>query len=151
MVYKLNIYGDQWRQNYGRFSAILTRNWPFCMFYAISVIASIKRPSPSQRKDMILINARAFIRICTVYLVVFAILCVCTWDRACKCIPGMHKRKKEYDIEWGLRDFIQCTFLQKDNFWGYYLRTYKTTWCFPQLFIFFLTEKSLADQAYHLI
>ena len=33
------------------------------MFYAISKIASIKRPYPSHRKVMFLINAWAFIRI----------------------------------------------------------------------------------------
>ena len=54
MVDKLNIYGDEWRQNYGRFSAILTRNWTFLKFYVISNIASIKHPSPAQVKVMIL-------------------------------------------------------------------------------------------------
>ena len=62
MVYKINIYGDQWRQNYGRFLAILTRNWTFCTLYANSNLASIKHPFPSQRKVMILINARAYAR-----------------------------------------------------------------------------------------
>ena len=47
MVYKLNIYEGHWRQkNYGRFSAIRTRNWTFNMFYAISNIASNKHPHP---------------------------------------------------------------------------------------------------------
>ena len=50
MVYKLNIYEDQWRQNYGTFSAILTRNWTFWTFYAISNIASNKTPTPLSEK-----------------------------------------------------------------------------------------------------
>ena len=37
-----------------------------CMCYAISITASNKRPSPAQRKVMILINTQAFIRIFTV-------------------------------------------------------------------------------------
>ena len=65
MVYKLNISEDQWRQNYGSLSAILTRNWTFWTFYAISNMASNKRPSPSQKEVMSLINAWAFIRIFT--------------------------------------------------------------------------------------
>ena len=56
------------RTIYGKFSAILTRNCIFCTFYAISNIASNKRPYPSQRKVVILINAREFIRIFMVIL-----------------------------------------------------------------------------------
>ena len=47
-----------------RFSAILTRN--VLGIYAIYNVSSNKRPPPSQRKVMCLINARVFIRIFTV-------------------------------------------------------------------------------------
>ena len=50
MVYKLDIYEDQGRQNYGWFSAILTRKLTFWTFYAISNVASNKHPSPLRKR-----------------------------------------------------------------------------------------------------